>query len=298
MRVLLLTAVFIPLLALARPHGQVSPPSPPAFVFETASVKPNPSRDGRRDANLAGGRFVMTYTTLRELITFAYPRRDGHLRYELEITGGPAWINADHFDVIAKGDGPGLGFDAANSGAGAATSSEISAVDRVRAMVRALLADRFKLTTHNELRDLPVYELRTDRSNGQLGPQLKKVDVDCVALSTSGAPASNAPCGGFRTVGPGHTLAHGVTMSMVAMFLEAPVSRNVFDRTGLQGTFDLDLQFTPDRIDRRGAEAPAADPNGVSVFTAVREQLGLKLESTKAPVDVLVIDRAEKPEPD
>jgi uncharacterized protein (TIGR03435 family) len=133
-----------------------------------------------------------------------------------------------------------------------------------------------------------------DRNDGKLGPQLKKVDVDCVAQRGGGG----APCGGFRTMGPGHILGHGVTTSLLALFLEAPVSRRVFDRTALQGTFDVDLQYTPDRLQRAGPGAPATDPAGVSVFTAVREQLGLKLESTKGPVDVLVIDRAEKPTAD
>jgi uncharacterized protein (TIGR03435 family) len=203
-------------------------------------------------------------------------------------------MNAEHFDVVAKPpEGQGLGFDAGNTGGGAATAAAVSGVDRIRAMERALLADRFKLSTHNERRDLDVYELRTDRNDGRFGPQLKKVDVDC-ASQRGGGP----PCGGFRTIGPGHIVGHAVAMSLFVQFLEMPVSRSVFDRTGLQGSFDVELQYTPDRLPLRGPEAPATDANGVSVFTALREQLGLKLESTKAPIDVLVIDRAEKPTPD
>jgi bla regulator protein blaR1 len=290
MRSLLLATALMSVLALPRVHGQ-APQRDPALVFEAASVKPNQSRNCERDGDLAGGRFAMTCATLRELITFAYPRQDGRLRFEIEIAGGPSWMNADRFDVIGKApDGLGLGVDAGNTAAGAATSAELTSIRRIRTMAQALLADRFRLAVHNELRDLPVYDLQVDRNDGRLGPQLKKVDVDCVSER-----GSNVPCGGFTTIAPGHIVAHAVTLPLFAQYLQLPASRTVLDRTGLQGTFDLELQYTPDRLQIRGPETPATDPAGVSVFTAVREQLGLKLESTKAPVDVLVIDKAEKP---
>ena len=292
--VLLLTGVVLSGFALPRLHGQAPPRSDATVVFETASVKPNQSRNCDRDGTLAGGRFVMTCATLRELLVVAYPRQDGRSRFETEITGGPSWLNADHFDVVAKAtEGQGVGIDAGNTAAGTTTAAERSAIGRIRQMVQALLADRFKFTAHHELRDLAVYELRVNRNDGTLGLQLKKVDVDCVAQRGSGTL-----CGGFRTLGPGHIVAHGVPMSLLATVLEMPVSRNVLDRTGLQGTFDLELQYTPERMQIRGPDTPAVDPTGVSVFTAVREQLGLKLESTKGPVDVLVIDHVERPTPD
>ena len=294
MRLLLITTVVLSVFAVPRLDGQATPPSGPGTpAFEAASLKPNDSRVGERDASFAGGRLAMTYSTLRELITFAYPRQDGRLRYESEITGGPSWLNSDHFDVVAKA-GVGIGTEAGDVSAAQATTAERSAIRQVQMMMGALLADRFKLTVHHELRDLAAYELRMDRNDGGFGPQLKRVDVDCVALRAQSAARG---CGGFRQMGPGHMVAHGVSMTMIAQFLEAPVSRNVFDRTGIQGNFDLELQWTPER-QRLGAGAPAGDPSGVSIFTAIREQLGLKLESTKAPIDVLVIDHAEKPTPD
>ena len=292
MRLLLLTTVFMSVLALPRLHGQAPPRSDATLAFEAASVKPNKSPNCDRDGTLAGGRFVMSCATLHELIVVAYPRQDGRSRFDTEITGGPSWLNADHFDVVAKAP-EGQGVGTAGSNAGAATAAELSAAGRMRQMVQALLVDRFKFAVHHELRDLAVYELRVDRNDGTLGPQLKKVDVDCVAQRGRGTF-----CGGFRTLGPGHIVAHGVPMSLLTTFLESPVSRNVLDRTGLQGNFDLELQYMPERLQIRGPAPPATDPNGVSVFTAVREQLGLKLESTKAPVDVLVIDHAEQPTPD
>jgi len=236
----------------------------------------------------------MTCATLHELIVIAYPRQDGRLRFEAEISGGPSWITVDHFDIVATApEGQGVRVDAGNTGAGAAIPAELAGVSRIRMMAQALMADRFKLTGHNEPRDLAAYELRMDRNDGRPGPQLKKADTVCTPQRGGGAP-----CGGFKTIAPGHTVAHGVTMSLLAQVLQMPVGRSVLDRTGLQGTYDLELQYTPDRLQVRGPEGPATDASGVSVFTALREQLGLKLESTKAPVDVLVIDRAERPTPD
>lgn len=296
----LLTTVFLAAFALPPLHGQAPSSSAAAPAFEAASVKPNQSRVGEMDASFTGGRFTMTRATLRDLVTMAYQRQDGRLRRESEIAGGPAWMNADRFDVVAKVEGTGVALDSGNTAAGAVTAAETSGIIRMRMMLRALLADRFKLTSHNELRDLAVYALVLDRNDGKSGPQLKAVDVDCAALRTAPAPAGrgrgDAPCGGFRMMGPGHGVAHGVPMPMIAQFLEGPAGRNVLDRTGLRGAFDVDLQWTPDPLPR--VNGAPFDPGGPSIFTAVREQLGLKLESTKAPVDVLVIDRAEPPTPD
>ncbi len=105
--------------------------------------------------------------------------------------------------------------------------------------------------------------------------------------------ARRSVCGGFRTVGPGHFVGGGLTLPLLAQFLETAVSRHVVDRTGQQGMFDVELQYAPDRPERA-----TNDPSGLSVFTAVREQLGLKLESRKSPVDVLGVDHVEKPTPD
>ena len=279
MRVLLLAAA---LLAAAQSDTRLS--------FEAASVKPNQSATCDRDGSFAGGRFAMTCSTLHELVVVAYTRQDGRTRSDAEIAGGPSWLTNDHFDVLAKlPEGRGVDIDTANAGAAAVSPALLSTISQMRGMLRTLLTDRFKLSVHNELRDLPVYELQLDRRDGGLGPRMKKVDVDCVAQRTARVPppGNGGPCGGFRVMEQGHIIGHAVTVAVLGQFLELPVSRNVLDRTGLRGTFDVELQY-----------APPNDTNGVSVFTAVREQLGLKLESTKAPVDVLVIDRAEKPTAD
>jgi uncharacterized protein (TIGR03435 family) len=271
-------------IAVALVSGAVLRAQTPAPVFEAVSVKPNHMRNCDRDGNLAGGRFVMTCSTLRELMVFAYTRQDGRVRSDDEFAGGPSWINVDHFDVVAKAPtGQGVGIDAGNSAAGAVTPANLAAIDRIRQMAQAMLVDRFKLSVRHELRNLDVYELRMDRNDRAAGPQLKRVDVDCVSQKRG----SGQLCGGFRMLGPGHIEGGAMTMLVLAQFLESSVNRNVLDRTALQGKFDLDLQY-----------APPGDTTGVSIFTALKEQLGLKLESAKAPVDVLVIDRAEKPASD
>ncbi|HXD73670.1 MAG TPA: TIGR03435 family protein, partial [Vicinamibacterales bacterium] len=206
MRLVSLATALICAAAVAQPHGQ---------TFDTASVKPNQSATCDRDGTLAGGRFAMTCSTLRELVTFAYPRQSGRLRGDTEITGGPSWINADHFDVIGKiPEGKGLGFDAGNTGSASVTSAQLSAIDQVRAMVRAVLVDRFKLAVRHETRELPAYELQMDKADGRLGPRLEKVDADC-----AGRPASGHLCGGFRTMAPGHIVGGAVPMSLLAQFL-------------------------------------------------------------------------------
>ena len=260
-------------------------------VFEVASVKPHKSADGERSGNFGpGGRVTLTNATLRDLVQLAYQLPDGHLRHDSQISGGPGWINSDRFDVVAKAEGMPAGLDASSIPAGAARSGEIAAIDRVRLMLRKLLADRFKLAVHNETRELPVYALVVARSDGKLGAQLRKVDVDCAALREGGRPSpphepGKAACGGFRGLGPGRITGHALTMSMIASWFPESLGRIVLDRTGLSGVFDLDLEWTP-------------DPSGPSIFTAVQEQLGLKLESSKGPVDVLVIESVEQPTPD
>jgi uncharacterized protein (TIGR03435 family) len=173
-------------------------------------------------------------------------------------------------------------------------------------MVRTLLADRFKLTVHDEVRDLPVYALVTARSDGRPGPQLRRVEVDCAALYDDGPrPATPGPgkdaCGAFRGLGTSRITGHAVTMLMLAnLVVRGSVGRMVLDRTGLSGAFDLDLEWTPERTALSADASPGAPPasEGPSIFTALQEQLGLKLDSRRGPVDVLVIDHVERPTED
>jgi uncharacterized protein (TIGR03435 family) len=264
--------------------------------FEVASVKRNLSRDAERDVEVsAGGRFTARYASLRDLVQLAYPLQSGRLRDESQLVAPRiAWFSSEHFDVIAKANGLPPGFDTNNIPAGAVTTTEMSAVDRVRAMLRRVLSERFALSAHNEIRETPVYALVFSRGDRKLGPRLRPVDVDCVGLrfEQPQAPApvrDRAACGGFRGLGPGRYTAHGVSMTMIANQISGETDRVVIDQTGLGGLFDLDLEWTPQEV---------VDSFGPSLFTALQEQLGLKLESATAPLDVLVIDAASMPTPD
>ena len=230
-------------------------------------------------------RFNAINVTLRQLIQAAYSRRAFD---DIMIFGGPTWLDTDHFDVIAntKGD---LATLYLGDGRGSPGLAYL--------MLRTLLAERFKLVAHTEMRTLPVYALVVARED-----KLQRSDVDCDAVLAEMAaairegrpPAAREPRGVARCAfapGPGRLSANSVTMSQFADTLAGSVNRPVVDRTGLNGTFTFDLKWTP--------EQPGVTPNDFpSIFTAVQEQLGLKLQSTQAPIEVIVIDRAETPTPD
>ena len=270
---------------------QGTPPVPMAPAFEVASIRPNRSADAQTRVQAApGGRFTWTAITLKSLIDVSHQRRafDGR-----ETEGGPAWIHTDRFDVLAKAP------------EGATLNDRDGFPGPLFAMIRTLLMERFGLRTHDEVRERPVYALVLARSDGRLGGGLKKVDTDCaaamvaLAAPTPGAapPRGAPPCtfGG----GPGQLLGNTVSLAMFASVLSRQVGRPVVDRTGVADYFDITLEFAPDLDARTANGAPApnapAGGDGPSIFTALREQLGLTLEATRAPVDVLVVDRAELP---
>jgi uncharacterized protein (TIGR03435 family) len=160
-----------------------------------------------------------------------------------------------------------------------ATTKGVTPVDEVRAMMRSLLRERFKLAIHMETQDRPSWVLELARRDGRLGSGLRPCIENCAT-----------PRGGLTL---GKMSQTGVPISSFVRTLSSLVRGPVVDRTGLTGTFDIDLEWAPESV------SPAdASTDRVSIFTAVQEQLGLKLESTKAPVDVLVIDSAERPTPD
>jgi uncharacterized protein (TIGR03435 family) len=177
-------------------------------------------------------------------------------------------------------------------------------------MLRNLLADRFKLAVHEEEREMPIFALVLNRQDGRLGPQLKKSELNCQAgpgRGRGGAPPPDpgaqgaTPQCGMR-IGMGNVAAGGMRVSDFANAIATMAGRIVVDRTGLTDAYDFTLTWTPDNLPQRPPGAPEPlvngaplDPNGPSLFTALQEQLGLKLDSQRGPVKVLVIDRAEKP---
>ena len=256
---------------IAAPAAQT--PTTESRRFEVASIKPNTSNDGIVIIQTQKGRFLARGFTLGALIRTAYGVQ------EFQVVGGPGWIETDRFDVEAT--------FVSKSG------NERSPTD---AMLRSLLAERFKLVVHNETRERPIFAIVFARSDKQLGPELKASTIDC------GAAKGSESCG--TSVSPGFIRVRGRTMQQFAEALArltmtgSSLNRMIVDRTGLQGSYDLTLRYTPDNIPPVSTPgAPPVDPNGPSIFTAVQEQLGLKLESSRGMVDVIVVDSAVRPTP-
>jgi uncharacterized protein (TIGR03435 family) len=276
------------LLGTAPQAAQKPEPSEPQF--EVVSIKPNRSGDpGLRFAVQPGGRSAWTNTTLSTLIDLGYQRSAFDRRETLDA---PDWIYKDRFDVIMVAP------------AGAALNDVNGFPGPLFAMMRAMLADRFQLRAHNEVRERPVYALVMARADKRLGARMKRVAGDCTEemkrmVAGGPMPPGGPPCAFGGGPGPGRLIGNTVTAAMIANALAPQVGRPVIDRTGLSQSFNIDLEWVPDIVARgaNGAPIPGtpAGGDGASIFTALQEQLGLKLESTRAPVDVLVIDRAERP---
>jgi uncharacterized protein (TIGR03435 family) len=167
-------------------------------------------------------------------------------------------------------------------------------------MLRALLADRFKLVVHTETKSESIWALVLARRDGKLGPNLRPASVDCAALRANAQPGERSPCGDLGSMAgvTGKMSARGMGLDVLVRALSREAGRQVVDRTELSGNFDWDLAFTPQPFLERSFDRdrfPPIDPSGPSVFTAVQEQLGLKLESRKGEGSVLVIDHVEHP---
>jgi uncharacterized protein (TIGR03435 family) len=241
--------------------------------FDVASVKLHTSDDqSTYMVAQPGGRFVAANITLRFLIRSAFQLQGD------QIVGGPNWLDTDRFDI-----------DARASEAPGPPSAQL--LDRLQ----TLLADRFKLTIHREKRGLPVFALERARRDASLGPGLRPTACPELTVDLS----RPQPCTNAQT-GVGSLTLRGMPFNQFTLFLSSFVNRVVVDRTGLDGRYDLELKWTPEQpaLGRGGAgEPPATDPNAISIFTAVQEQLGLRLNSTRDMVDVLVIDTLEHPTP-
>ncbi len=260
----------------------VAAQTPQSPAFDAASVKTHQS-DDQRTMMVAepGGRFVATNIPLLLFIRTAYRLQDD------QIVGGPGWLNSERFDIVAKAD------------AGAT-------VLQLPSMMQALLVDRFKMAVHHETRELPIYALVLARGDGTLGAQLRRNDCDPSRDNPPGPPdpTHQRPCGSISN-GVGRLTIRAIPIGQILQFLSSSVNRVVLDRTGLAGNFDLDLQWTPDLPQgpsggRPPGEPPlvngqSVDPIGPSIFTALQEQLGLRLQSTTGPVDVIVIDTSNSP---
>lgn len=246
-------------------------------AFEVATIKLN--RDGSaapRIGNAGGGRWQMIKLPIRSLLLSAYPADSS------EIVGMPSWVESETYDVIGK-------------------AAEGTTYEQMQAMLQTLLVERFKFTGRLESLDRPIYSLVLARRDGRLGPQMRKYEGDCDKLraTTPAAerpqmptPANGAPACGMM-FGGNRILAGGIPLRMLAQNITQAAGRVVFDKTGLEGRYELTLSYNQN-------PSTGSDPGGdtVSVFTAVQEQLGLKLEPDRGPVRVLVVDHIERPTPD
>jgi uncharacterized protein (TIGR03435 family) len=244
------------------------PPKPMAAdanpSFEVATIKPSqPDRPGRAFL-WRGGRFTTFNTTLSALIGFAYDVQDK------QVVGAQDWMNTDKFDIEAKPDTPG-------------TPSR----EQMRTMLQKLLADRFQLKFHGDKKELAAYVLTA----GKTGPKMKKDDTD-----PNGLPGLF-----FRKLGD-LNVRNATMGDFVHLLQSAVLDRPVVDETELAGKWDFELNWTPDDSQFGGMGMRAPPPSDAAdapppLFTAIQEQLGLKLDSGKAQVDVMVIDHVEKPSP-
>jgi uncharacterized protein (TIGR03435 family) len=280
--------------------------------FEVASIKPVAAENNGM-VRIAmgiqpGGRYVASGVTASILIQQAYDIKD------YQISGGPSWITTDRFDIVAKAETPNLDRET------------------LRQCLQSLLAERFNLKIHRESKDLPIYNLLV----GKTGHKLKlsetqpappsesqppdpskdaKMGVGGGGVAAGGGAAGGVAAGGAPAqkgsqmrMGRGQVSAQMVPVSGIAALLAQQLSRPVIDKTDIKGSYDFNLQWTPDETQRGmgfgGVERPVSDaplpsdPTGPSLFTAIQDQLGLRLEASKGPVEILVIDRIEKPSGD
>jgi bla regulator protein blaR1 len=233
--------------------------------FEVASIKPSNSADRRRLFDVQpGGRITVANFTVKRLIQQAYGIKD------FQISGGPGWMGADPFDISTKPEIATTNFD------------------QIKLMLQSLLAERFQLVVRRDTKEVPVYTLVVDKN----GPKFKE--------ATEADP--NKPR--VTIIRRGRLTAQGTDMRIFAGVLSGFLGRVVVDKTGLTGSYDVKLEWVPDENQvamfqtmgvPEGFGAPAPDWHGPSLFAALPEQLGLKLESQKGPVEIFTIERIERP---
>ncbi|HEX5227330.1 MAG TPA: TIGR03435 family protein [Bryobacteraceae bacterium] len=255
----------------------------PRPEFEVASIKLNKSATPFvRVQPPRGGRFSATNIPIQFLVTMAYRIKD------FQLSGAPAWWTSERYDIEAKADGN-------------------PATEQMLTMLQSLLEDRLQLKIHRETKELQVYALVVSKP-GKLHP----AEGECPPRPDGPLPAiqpgklPSPPCGGFFMF-PGRLTGQKVNIEALIDPLSRFTQKIVLDKTGLTGKYDINLEYTPDQSQLPGGLGPGGpappglpplppiDPNGPTLTTALQEQLGLKLESQKGPVEMIVIDHVERP---
>jgi uncharacterized protein (TIGR03435 family) len=227
--------------------------------FEAASIKLNNSGQRSQGISTYPARIKVVNATLKLCIQVAWNVKD------FQVSGGTGWMDSEHYDIDA-------------------VAAEPFKKDEYRGMLKTLLAERFGLVVHSEMQDKQGYALVVAKNGSKLRPPVEDPSV-MFSRTASGDTILKAP---------------NVTMVQLASALSPQLSAIVVDKTGIEGRFDASFQWTPDQPMRlkSGEPAPAPPPDaipGPSIFTAIQERLGLRLESRKVPTEVIVIDRAQRP---
>ena len=242
-------------------------------TFDVASIRRNTSGDPGSTLDMSRGQLRAINAPLQIVIRQAFEVMDS------QIVDAPGWVVSDRYDIIAK------------------VPADFEPKESMRPLMRALLAERFRLATHTEKREMPVYALVKAKADGSLGPNIRQVTPpDCAAKAA--AATAPVPAGADEwpyctvTFSPGSLYLGGYPMTEVTRMLATLVGRTIIDESGLFGPVQFRLQYQ-----RGGGAAPPAGAvdEKPDIFTALQEQTGLKLEARRAPVDVLVIDRIDRP---
>lgn len=269
LRRLLLIALGTPALVPAGAQAPTGDKDSP--VFEVASVKPNKSGTMQANINMLPNGVNLVNMPLRGIIQLFFV-----INQPSKVIGIPDWTVTERFDISARAAGP------------------ITADER-RLMMQALLADRFKLVARREKREVSILALVVDRKDGKLGPHLIE-SKGCISPRDAASQAgTQKPVCGPQSAGPGRLVLLGNSIQQFTSILGVMLGRTVIDKSGLTGMYDIELSFTPEQRTPGVDLPPSSDPNAPSIYTAVREQLGLKLESQKDLEEVLVIDHVERP---
>jgi uncharacterized protein (TIGR03435 family) len=252
----------LPVLSQARPS------------FDVASIKRNITNERPYYGfHVGDDRILIRNMSVKWWIQTAYGVTD------LEMSGGPGWISAENFDLEAKAERP------------------VRSTNEMFQLLQALMEDRFGLKVHREVKEISVFALVAAKDGVRM--KASSDQTGWVGDFPNGAPDGRVlTAGGPRELGPGRIAGDALPMTMIANLLTAPLGRKVVNKTGLTGRYDVDLRYTPG-----SGQAPAAadeppshsDAPAESLFTAVQRQLGLKLELTRAPIEMLVIDHVERP---